>query len=78
MNCQQLADLLMDFVSGELQPDFCIEIEEHMGVCPSCAAFVHSYRVTITLTRRLPTLPLREDFARRLEGLLSQADDSRS
>jgi anti-sigma factor RsiW len=66
----------MDFVSGELQPQFRIEIEEHMGVCPSCAAFVHSYRVTITLTRHLPALPLRDDFARRLENLLKQAGNA--
>lgn len=75
MNCQQLADLLMDFISGDLQSNFCAEIEEHILACRHCEAFVHSYRITITMTRRLPALPLSDDFARRLQKLLRLPDE---
>jgi anti-sigma factor RsiW len=76
MTCQKLAELLLDFISGELEPEYAVEIHEHLHTCTSCEAFVHSYRVTITLTRQLPTLPLRSEFARRLEQLLNEIKDS--
>jgi anti-sigma factor RsiW len=75
MTCQKLAELLLDFISGELQPEYCAEISEHLSVCSHCDAFVHSYRVTITLTRQLPPRQLRSDFAERLENLLRQLED---
>ncbi len=76
MNCQQLADLLLEFLSGELEPDHHSAIEEHLVGCSSCVTFVETYRVTITLTRQLPPLPLREEFARRLEAMLKEVGDS--
>jgi anti-sigma factor RsiW len=76
MTCQQLAELLCDFISGELETAYCVEIQEHIHTCPACEAYVHSYRVTITMTRQLPTLPLNADFASRLENLLRQMKDA--
>jgi anti-sigma factor RsiW len=76
MTCRQLAELLQDFISGELHADHAAEIDEHLHSCSSCVAFVHSYRVTITMTQKLPPLPLRSEFAQRLEKLLRDLQQS--
>jgi anti-sigma factor RsiW len=76
MTCRQLAELLLDFISGELHADHAAEINEHLHGCSSCVAFVHSYRVTITMTQQLPPVPLRSEFAQRLEKLLQDQQKS--
>jgi hypothetical protein len=77
MTCRELADLLLDFFAGDLPPDFCARIQEHMHECPSCEAFVHSYKITITLTRQLPLQPLPNQLAQRLHNLLQQVLDEK-
>lgn len=56
MNCDELADLLHDFVAGELSPEQRQHFEQHLCRCPPCGYFYQSYTVTIHLTRKLPTL----------------------
>jgi anti-sigma factor RsiW len=76
MTCQQLTELLLEFIAGELEATHAAAIQEHLDGCNACVAFVHSYRVTITLTRKLPTLPMRRDFAQRLEVMLRELEQS--
>ncbi len=54
MNCRELAELLLDFVNGELAAEQCQCLEEHMHACPPCEVYVETYRLTIRLTRQLP------------------------
>lgn len=75
MTCRELADLLLDFLAGDLPPAFCAQIQEHLHYCPACEAFVHSYKITITLTRQLPLQPLPSQLAQRLHKLLQQIQD---
>jgi anti-sigma factor RsiW len=77
MTCQQLINLLLEFVSGELDPQFLAEIHQHLQECPHCDAFVHSYRITITVSRRLTPVPLPSHFAQRLQNLLREMTENR-
>lgn len=49
--CRDATDLLLDFLSGELDPETKLEFEMHLGVCPDCVAFLKTYRKTIELTK---------------------------
>ena len=77
MTCQQLVELLLDFVSGGLDAAYCHEIRQHMHECPSCEAYVDSYKLTITITRQLPPLPLPTHLAQRLQRLLQDMTEGR-
>jgi anti-sigma factor RsiW len=66
MNCRKLAELLIDFVSGDLPEDQRALVEQHLGRCPPCVTYVETYRLTIKLTRRLPCSPLPPDLEYRL------------
>lgn len=44
LSCQQLSDLLTDYVENLLDPDTRQGLEVHLGHCPPCQAFLVSYR----------------------------------
>lgn len=74
MNCRELAELLLDYVTGELSEEHSRLINEHLGCCPPCVTFLETYQVTIKLTRRLPPAPLPPELKKRLEAALREID----
>lgn len=66
ITCRELAELLIDFVSDDLPQSHRDRIEQHLRSCPPCVAYVESYKVTIRLTKKLPTVPLPVGFVQRL------------
>jgi anti-sigma factor RsiW len=51
ITCRQLIDFIGDYVSGELDGFSSGELERHLERCPSCRAYLDSYRKTMTLVR---------------------------
>ena len=51
MTCREIADVLADYVSGELGPDRLAAFERHLSLCPNCRAYIATYRATLTLSR---------------------------
>jgi len=51
MNCREVADFLMDYVSGELPSRDRGIFETHLAACPECVEYLRSYERTIALTR---------------------------
>jgi hypothetical protein len=72
ITCRELAELLIDFVAGELGQDLCEHIQHHLRACPPCVTFIETYQITIRLTRTLPRAPLPPDLERRLRAALQQ------
>ncbi len=72
VDCRQLADLLFDFVSGELSEERKSLLEEHLRRCPPCLIQVETYRVTIRLSRQLPQVAMSPEFEERLMALLAR------
>lgn len=66
MTCRDLAELLLDYVSGELTPDQQEHIAAHLQWCPPCVTYLETYQLTIKLTRQLPCVPLPEELMQRL------------
>jgi len=44
MTCQELADFIIDYVDGTLPDDERTTFEKHLAMCPSCIAYIKSYR----------------------------------
>ena len=47
MKCRELADFLMDYVSGELAPESRAHFEFHLSKCKNCHEYLIQYEVTI-------------------------------
>jgi anti-sigma factor RsiW len=73
MNCKELAERLLDFVGGELSPEEDVLIRAHLEICCHCVHFTESYRLIVTLTRRLPPATMSAETAERLLAALRAA-----
>ena len=51
ITCRELIDFLDDYIDGQLEPESRESFERHLRVCPSCRAYLASYRDTISLAR---------------------------
>ena len=71
--CRDLAELLIDFVAGELSPERRQRIEQHLKKCPPCVTYIETYKLTITLTRKLPCRPLPPELEDKLRVALAEA-----
>jgi anti-sigma factor RsiW len=47
MKCRELAEFLMDYVSGELPAESRTHFEFHLSKCKNCHAYLIEYEVTI-------------------------------
>jgi anti-sigma factor RsiW len=72
IDCRQLCDLLFDYVSGDLPDDRRALLEAHLKACPPCFVELETYRITVTLTRKLPCRPLSPECERRLREMLAK------
>lgn len=63
MNCNELVELITDYLEGALSPETGARFEKHLGICPDCADYVNQLRVTLRLAggakddRPLPRVP---------------------
>jgi predicted anti-sigma-YlaC factor YlaD len=72
ITCRQFAELLLDFVAGDLDTDICGLIHEHLADCPCCLTYFETYRITIEMTRHLTCTQLPPEFAERLWDTLKK------
>jgi len=69
LTCQELVELVTDYLEGALPGAEVERFESHLAICPGCSTYVDQFRETIRLTGRLREDDL-EPAAR--ETLLSQ------
>jgi hypothetical protein len=72
VDCRQLCDLLFDYINNDLSEERRQLLEEHLRVCPPCLVYAESYRVTVTLSRKLPCRDLPPECERRLREALAR------
>jgi anti-sigma factor RsiW len=53
VTCRQITDFLMEYLEGALPPEQRREFERHLAVCPSCVAYLDSYRRTAAMASEL-------------------------
>jgi anti-sigma factor RsiW len=53
IDCQDLVELVTDYLEDVLSPDDRRRFEEHLEICEGCDAYVEQMRETVRLTGRL-------------------------
>ena len=53
LSCQELVELVTDYLEGAQTPETRERFETHIGGCNGCAAYLEQMRETIRLTGRL-------------------------
>jgi anti-sigma factor RsiW len=72
MTCHELADLLIDYVSGDMPAEHRERFERHLQSCDACVVYLETYRQTIFLTRKLPVEPLPSACEQRLRAIVDE------
>ncbi len=70
MKCEELLNLLNEYVDGTVDPAICVEFERHMAGCNACQVVVDNIRQTISIYRAGEPLELPTEFRERLHAAL--------
>lgn len=54
MPCQELVELVTEYVEGRLSPTDRTRFEAHLSACDACGTYLEQYRQTIQALGRLP------------------------
>ena len=58
--CQELIDFLDDYCAGDLPAERAEGFEWHLARCPSCVAYVASYRETIRVAQHATAVEIED------------------
>lgn len=72
ISCQDLSDLLLDYLASELDDELRRAVDQHLNACPSCFAFCHTYRMTISLSRKLTYQPVPPSLIEKIQMRFAQ------
>jgi anti-sigma factor RsiW len=60
VHCQEIVELVTDYLEGVLDPDMTAEVEAHLQLCDGCDAYVEQMRDTIRALGTVPVATLSE------------------
>jgi len=58
--CTEIIGFLADYLDGELTADRRSEFDRHLAVCPSCVAYLETYKETIRMAKVAELPPVRQ------------------
>jgi anti-sigma factor RsiW len=58
--CQEIVELVSDYLEGALDPDMAAEVEAHLALCDGCDIYVEQMRITIRALGKVPVETLSE------------------
>lgn len=70
--CREITDLIIDYVTGTLDPETTWEFGEHLRNCEDCVAFLNTYRKTVQVTQSLRYERIPPEMARRIRLFLQE------
>jgi anti-sigma factor RsiW len=66
LSCQELVELVTDYLEGALSEQERLRFEDHIGLCTGCRVYLEQMRQTISLLGHLPEEALSPDAERDL------------
>jgi anti-sigma factor RsiW len=72
MKCEELLQMLNEYVDGTVDPDICEAFEKHLAGCNPCQVVVDNIRQTITLYKDGQPCALPVKFRRKLHDTLRE------
>jgi anti-sigma factor RsiW len=60
LGCQQLVEIITDYLEDALDPRDRLDVEEHLALCPGCQAYLDQMRSTVRALGHVPIDTLSE------------------
>jgi anti-sigma factor RsiW len=75
VSCQEIVEMVTDYVEGVMPEDERRRFEAHLSICPGCVTYVEQIRETIRATGEIPREETLTPSLR--DGLVAQFQDWR-
>ena len=69
-DCKKNFERISEYLDGELDPNACRQIEQHLRDCPTCRNCFEALKKTIVLCRKSAQEEVPEDIRKRLRSKL--------
>jgi anti-sigma factor RsiW len=69
LSCQELVELVTDYLEGALPPEQRARLDEHLALCDGCTAYLEQMQATIALVGRLTPEDLSPEAEEALLGV---------
>ena len=66
VTCQEVVELITDYLEGALPPDDASRFEQHLNFCDGCVRYVEQMRTTVATVGRLTPQDVPDETAERL------------
>lgn len=66
MTCQELAEIVTDYLEGAMSVPDRARFDQHLAVCPECRRYLEQMRQTVAALGRLPAEPIPPEIERKL------------
>ena len=73
--CQQVVELLTDYLDHSLPPDERVALEQHLQTCGPCTTYLEQLRTSIRLIGRLDEKDVPDEVMDRLLHLFTETTD---
>ena len=73
MSCKEIFEALSDYIDDDLDPDACDQIEQHLGGCSPCMAFLNTLQRTVDFCQDTTSPPLTAGQKAELRETLKRA-----
>lgn len=70
--CEEITSLILDYLTGEINPETASAFEEHLRLCPDCVAFLKTYKKTVQATRSLHYEDIPPEMEKRVRRFLRE------
>ena len=74
--CNELVELVTDYLDGAMGADDARRLEEHLTVCPGCASALEQFRIIVRVSGRLGEADVRRLPEAERNSLLQAFRDS--
>jgi hypothetical protein len=74
--CNELVELVTDYLDGAMGADDARRLEEHLTVCPGCASVLEQFRIIVRVNGRLGEADVRRLPDAERDSLLQAFRDS--
>ncbi len=71
-NCDEVIQLLTEYIDGELEPSSQSQLDQHFQGCPSCHGFLETFKTTIEMTGTFRCEDIPEAVSERLHSFLAE------
>jgi anti-sigma factor RsiW len=62
LTCQELVELVTDYLDGALDEETADRFERHVALCPGCTTYLDQMRQTATVLGEIPVETLSEEM----------------